>query len=161
VAVDRSSASVAQEAARDSSMSTTLFDAIAQHDVDALASELAAGADPNQLLDDWPHWRPLHAAIDELEEGGPIEAVVLLLARGATVDGREEPPSSTPLLMASFRKQPDAVRILLAAGADPNVIGDEGDSRCASGSRRAIWPWPRYCSTPTPRRRLIAPAVSI
>jgi ankyrin repeat protein len=30
--------------------------------------------------------------------------------------------------MALFRHQCEAARILLAAGADPNVVGDEGDS---------------------------------
>lgn len=30
--------------------------------------------------------------------------------------------------MAVFRDQPEAQRLLLAAGADPNVAGDEGDT---------------------------------
>ncbi|HYO59353.1 ankyrin repeat domain-containing protein [Archangium sp.] len=109
-------------------MSKELFEAIEKHDVGRLARLLMEGADPNALKAGWPEWLPLHAAVDELEEGGPVEALVLLLRHGARVDGLGPDRTATALLMAIFRRQPEAVRILLAAGADPNYRGSEGDS---------------------------------
>jgi len=109
-------------------MSKELFEAIETHDLDRLVTTLEGGADPNAVKAEWPRWPPLRAAINELEDGGPIEAVVLLLRHGARVDGRGSDRDATPLLMALFRKQREAAWILLAAGADPNLTGDEGDS---------------------------------
>src|SRR4051794_33621189 len=102
-----------------------IFDAIEAHDLDRLASALAAGDDPNAPKPTSPHWAPLHEAIEQLEDGGSIEALVLLLRHGANVEGSE---GDTPLLMALYRTQPEAVHVLLAAGAETNVRGTEGDS---------------------------------
>jgi ankyrin repeat protein len=99
--------------------------ALEAHDLDGLASALAGGADPNALKPTPPHWSPLHEAVDQLEDGGSIEALVLLLRHGAAIEGADR---DTPLLMALYRDQPAAVQLLLGAGADPNVRGDEGDS---------------------------------
>lgn len=104
---------------------SAIFTALEAHDLDGLASVLAGGADPNALKPAPPHWSPLHEAIEQLEDGGSIEALVLLLRHGAAVEGSE---GDTPLLMALYRDQPDAVRLLLGAGANPNVRGMEGDS---------------------------------
>lgn len=104
---------------------SAIFDAIEAHDLDRLASALAAGGDPNALKSNPPHWAPLHEAIEQLEDGGSIEALVLLLRHGANVEGSE---GDTPLLMALYRTQPEAVDVLLAAGAETNVRGPEGDS---------------------------------
>jgi ankyrin repeat protein len=71
-----------------------------------------------------PHWSPLHEAINELEDGGSLEALVILLRCGAHVEGGD---GDTPLLMALYRSQPQAVCLLLAAGAETNVRGLEGD----------------------------------
>ncbi|MFE8603931.1 ankyrin repeat domain-containing protein [Archangium violaceum] len=109
-------------------MSTELFEAIEKHDVERLATLLSAGADPNAIKHEWPEWLPLHAAVEELEYGGPVEALVLLLRHGARIDGLGADRNATPLLMAIFRRQTEAVRLLLAAGADPNFKGSEGDS---------------------------------
>jgi ankyrin repeat protein len=109
-------------------MSSDLFEAIEAHDRDRLAQLLAGGADPNTTQDAAPGWRPLHAAIEELEDGGPVDALVVLLRAGAAVDERDSAADATPLLMACFREQREAVRILLAAGADPNATGGEGDT---------------------------------
>jgi len=109
-------------------MSKELFDAIKAYDLERLATLLDAGADPNASKPEWPGWLPLHAAVNELEDGGPIEAVILLLRHGARVDGAVSDRDATPLLMALFRQQSEAVRMFLAAGADPNRTGDEGDS---------------------------------
>jgi uncharacterized protein len=105
-----------------------IFDAIAGHDLYRLAVLLAAGADPNVVRDDWPRWTPLQAAVEEMEGGGSIEAVVLLLRNGADPDSWDGDHDSTALLMSLFRGQVDATRLLLAAGADPNVTGAEGDT---------------------------------
>lgn len=105
-----------------------LFEGIERHDLDAIASALSSGADPNRTQPQAPHWTPLHAVIEELEYGGPLEALRLLLGRGAAVNGWDGKHNSTPLLMAVFRSQFEAVRLLLGAGADPNVTGAEGDS---------------------------------
>jgi ankyrin repeat protein len=109
-------------------MSEEMFEAIAEHDLERLAAVLSHANDPNVTRKEWPGWSPLHAAIEELESGGSIEALVLLLRSGATVDMWDNRHDSTPLLMAVFRGQREAVRMLLAAGADPNVVGSEGDT---------------------------------
>ena len=108
-------------------MSADLHRAIRAHDLDTLARLLAAGDDPNEL--DAEGWRfsPLQAAIDEIEVGGDVEAVALLLRHGADCNLWDGHHSSTPLLIALFRGHRDVALMLLAAGADPNVRGDEGD----------------------------------
>jgi ankyrin repeat protein len=106
-----------------------LFAAIERGDVDRVRAALAAGADPNAIQPDhWPGWRPLHASIEALEDGGPLETLSVLLKHGATVDGWDAQHDATPLLMAVFRGQKEAVRFLLDARADVNVVGGEGDS---------------------------------
>lgn len=109
-------------------MSTKIFEAIEQHDLNRLAFELRRGTDPNKAQTVWPQWRPLHVAIDELEDGGSIDALVLLLRGGASANERDGRSDASPLLMALFRNQREAARMLLAVGADPNVVGSEGDS---------------------------------
>ncbi len=59
--------------------------------------------------------------------------LVLLLRAGADIDGWyvnpwDDSPGATPLLVACFREQRDAVRILLSAGADPSFRDAEGDT---------------------------------
>lgn len=107
---------------------TELLAALEAHDPDRLLAALRSGADPNLRSSDPPHWTPLHAAIEELENDGSIDAIVLLLRHGAQVDLRDGSGDATPLLMAVFRGQLEAVRLLLAAGADPGSVGAEGDS---------------------------------
>jgi ankyrin repeat protein len=104
---------------------SAIFAALEAHDLDGLVVALAGGADPNALRPVPPEWSPLHEAIEQLEDGGSIEALVLLLRHGAAVEGSE---ADTPLLMALYRDQPAAVQVLLAAGARPNVRGVEGDT---------------------------------
>jgi ankyrin repeat protein len=102
-----------------------LFEAIEAHDLDRLASLLARGGDPDMPKPSPPHWCPLHAAIEQLKEGGSFEALALLLRFGANVEGCG---GDTPLLMALYRAQPHAVEVLLTRGANTNVRGPEGDS---------------------------------
>jgi hypothetical protein len=129
-------------------MSEPLLDAIKTGDVDRLAELLAEGGDPNM------HFKtrygigygftPLHVAVAELEAlsesepGGPIDAVVLLLRHGADVNGWDESRKVVPILTAAIVNRIEAMRILLAAGADPNVCGGEGASPlrvCAQNGR--------------------------
>jgi ankyrin repeat protein len=109
-------------------MTIELFQSIEQHNVKRLAELLSRGADPNGPHVQQPSWSPLKAAIEELAEGGPIEAVVLLLRHGASVDGPAVGAEATPLLVAVSLRLLNAAQILLAAGADPNANDDEGDS---------------------------------
>lgn len=115
-----------------------LFAAIEAHDLDGIAALLAAGARPDVLQQGAPGWTPLHAAVEELEHGGGVEPLVLLLRAGAPVDAWDRGHDATPLRMALFRGQDEAVRLLLAAGADPNVVGAEGDSPLRCGATRTI-----------------------
>ncbi|MBK9263758.1 MAG: ankyrin repeat domain-containing protein [Polyangiaceae bacterium] len=123
-------------------MSDALIEAIQTRDVDRLAKLLAAGADPNEPGKsrygggDIP---PLEAAIDELqafeaigpygpEPAGPIDLVVLLLRHGARATGWGTSNDEDPLWDAVRRNDIEAARLLLAAGAEPNLKDDEGRS---------------------------------
>lgn len=109
-------------------MSNELFRAIEQHDIAAVAAALSAGVSPNELESDASGWTPLHTAIDELDEGGSIEVLRMLLAHGADVNGWDGQFEATPLLMAMFRNNMEALRLLLDAGADPNAVSGEGEA---------------------------------
>ena len=123
-------------------MSDALLEAIQTRDVDRVAAVLAAGADPNDAGKSRHSDRdvpPLHAAIWELEAceaidpypaepAGPIDSVVLLLRHGARVTGWDISKERDPLFDAVLGNQIEAVRLLLAHGADPNVQDDEGRS---------------------------------
>ncbi|AFZ26906.1 hypothetical protein Cylst_4851 [Cylindrospermum stagnale PCC 7417] len=91
-----------------------LFEAIETQNLDRIAELLSRKADPNSLRSESPGWTPLHEAIEQLEDGGAIETLVLLLRHGAAVDTWDANHDSTPLLMALFREQKEAVRLLLA-----------------------------------------------
>ncbi|MCA9710808.1 MAG: ankyrin repeat domain-containing protein [Myxococcales bacterium] len=108
-------------------MSDELLKAIIHHDLDEMAQALARGADPNVIFTELNGWRPLHAAVDALEHGASIASLVLLLRCGADVEAWDAAHTVNPLLMALFRDRHEAVRLFLAAGANPNVVGDEGD----------------------------------
>jgi ankyrin repeat protein len=109
-------------------MSAELFEAIERHELPRLVKLLSDGADPNAANPDQSGWRPLKLAVSELVEGGPIEAIVLLLQYGAIADGCYDPSGSTPLILAAQDRLLEAARLLLAAGANPNACDDEGDS---------------------------------
>jgi uncharacterized protein len=123
-------------------MSDALLEAIQTRDVDRLAALLAAGADPNEAGKSRYSGRdvpPLHAAIWELEgsgeddpdgpePAGPIDSVVLLLRHGARVNGWDVNKEGDPLFAAVGMNHLEAVRLLLAHGAEPNVRDNEGDS---------------------------------
>ncbi|WP_298863406.1 ankyrin repeat domain-containing protein [uncultured Gimesia sp.] len=105
-----------------------IFDVIEDHNLQRLEKLLAQGVNPNIPQSDSPTWVPLKSAIEELAEGGPLEAVTLLLRSGADVEGVREPGDFTPLIVAVGNRQLEASLILLAAGADPNARSNEGDT---------------------------------
>ncbi|GAA0832361.1 ankyrin repeat domain-containing protein [Streptosporangium amethystogenes subsp. fukuiense] len=74
---------------------------------------LASGFDPGQWLP-WLRTTPLHRAAQE----GAVQVMELLLASGAEVDPVDA-DGATPLWEAVRHGWDDAVRVLLAAGADP------------------------------------------
>ena len=73
--------------------------------------------------------RPLHLAAYNADLGGVQDA----LGSGHAVDSRDD-RGFTPLLWACFRgvagDQSPVVRVLLAAGADPNAVTGSGDANC-------------------------------
>lgn len=105
-----------------------LIEAIEQHDVQKVASLLAQGADPNRGLERHPTSLPLHVAVEEMSEGGPLESIALLLKSGARPDGDPTARHATPLLLALMHDLQPAVLMLLAANANPNFMTDEGVS---------------------------------
>ena len=110
-------------------MTPELFQAIESHDLGLVRELLARGANPNAackvLLD--PVWTPLKEAIDAVSEGGPIEAVQLLLEFGASVNGHGLPGERTPLLVAVGSQLYDVVKLLLEHHADCTLRDDMGD----------------------------------
>ena len=111
-------------------MTQEIFDAINRHDVECLVTLLAQGVDPDQLNTGFLKQRPLHAAVLAVSEGGPLELIRLLLRYGAGIDESPDPDlgGHTPLLLALYNDQFEAARLLLDAGADPNVRSNEGHS---------------------------------
>jgi len=118
-------------------MPSPLHDALERHDLAALAALLRAGANPD-VLEPANGCRPLHSAIYELDFGGPLEALTLLLDAGANLDLRaDNPGAATPLVAAIREGRRDAVTALLARGADVNLADGFGESplRLAAAER--------------------------
>jgi ankyrin repeat protein len=112
-----------------SRMTAELFDAIERHDLKRAGALLSQGADPNGA--DEEGWRPLHHAVGEIDVGGSVEFVKLLLQHGADPNAWDEHHHETPILSASDPLDVDdreAARVLLEAGADPNVRRSDGES---------------------------------
>jgi ankyrin repeat protein len=68
-----------------------------------------------------PGWAPLHYAAT----GGHLEIMLMLLEEHAFIDA-ESPNRTTPLMMAAQYGSPQAVKLLLEAGADPLVKNELG-----------------------------------
>lgn len=110
-------------------MSDALFDAVVRGDVARILRALNDGADIDAMQAEIPGWRPLHVAIEAIdEENAPLDVLRVLLEHGANVNDWDRCKDSTPVLMAVLRSQPESVRLLLAHGANPDVTGSEGDT---------------------------------
>ena len=118
-------------------MAMDLFSAIEAHDTRVLTELLRQGADPDVIKPTWIRHRPLHAAIIEIEDGGPLEAIDILLSFGADINATyPDIGGMTPLMIALGNKLFGVARHLVNAGADPNVGSDEEDTPlqiCISG----------------------------
>ena len=68
-----------------------------------------------------PGWAPLHYAATH----GHLEIMALLLEHHAFIDA-ESPNKTTPLMMAAHYGTPQAVKLLLEAGADPTLRNELG-----------------------------------
>lgn len=77
---------------------------------------IARDADVNK-----PGWAPLHYAAT----GGHLEIMQLLLDEHAFIDA-ESPNKTTPLMMAAQYGTPQAVKLLLEAGADATMRNELG-----------------------------------
>lgn len=77
---------------------------------------IARGADVNK-----PGWAPLHYAATH----GHLAVMDLLLDQHAYIDATS-PNGTTPLMMAARYGTPEAVKLLLDAGADPVLKNDPG-----------------------------------
>ena len=83
---------------------------------DAVRKIIARGAEVNQ-----PGWTALHYAA----ANGSVEVIALLLEHHAYID-TESPNKTTPLMMATRFGKLDAVRLLIAEGADMTLKNDLG-----------------------------------
>jgi ankyrin repeat protein len=113
-------------------MADEIFEAIQKHDPRRLEALLSSGADANERSKATPHWRPLAAAIEEVYHGGPPEVVLemigSLIRHRADVNAWDDERHLTPLLSAIYWENRDAARLLLEAGADPNVVNRNRES---------------------------------
>ena len=76
---------------------------------------ITKGADVNKT-----GWAPLHYAATR----GHLQMISLLLDNYAYIDAAS-PNGTTPLMMAAFYGTPQAVKLLLDAGADPLIKNDQ------------------------------------
>jgi ankyrin repeat protein len=103
-----------------SSANGKLRDAADRGDVAEMERQIAAGANPNALVDGWT---PLQWAA----ERGRIAAIAALVKAGARVDGADN-GGFTPLMCAAGFGQSAAIDALVAAGADVHRVDSDGDS---------------------------------
>lgn len=86
---------------------------------DILSELLASGADVNGRFQG-------HTALWHVSFAGHTAIAKQLLAAGAQVEAGDLISGTTPLQQASVWGREENVKLLLASGADPNIIGDEG-----------------------------------
>ena len=111
-------------------MAVDLFSAIDQNDVQQVRALLSRNQDPN--APDAEGWRPIHVAIGQIGSGRSPDlianVVALLIEYGADVNAWDVHHNETPILSASVQGGSTVARLLLEAGADPNVRNQVGDS---------------------------------
>lgn len=101
---------------RNSTDESPLMIAALMGQTDWVAKLIARGGDVNKT-----GWTPLHYAATR----GNLAAMSLLLDNYAYIDA-SSPNGSTPLMMAAFYGTPEAVNLLLQAGADPLIKNAKG-----------------------------------
>jgi hypothetical protein len=145
----------------DDEVEERFLDALGHDDVDVVRTLLETGADPNRPYGEM-HTPPLMmarsaAATRALLEAGAVpsaandhgftpllsaadkapEVTGVLLQAGAPVDQAPEPDNGTPLFQASCVGNAGAVKLLLAAGANPAADADGVSAReCARQARQ-------------------------
>jgi ankyrin repeat protein len=95
-----------------------LCDAAKSGDVAEIERQIAAGADPNALVNDYS---PLQRAA----ENGHLAAIAALLKAGARVDGVDS-DGYTPLMCAAWHGHKAVFDALVAAGADVQCANNRG-----------------------------------
>ncbi|MGB3694723.1 MAG: ankyrin repeat domain-containing protein [Spirulinaceae cyanobacterium] len=105
-----------------------IFEIIREHNESYLLKMIEQGIEINSHMPNPPFWTPLQEAIDEMDDGGKIEMVQLLIQAGADVNAWNLDHDSNPLLMAMWSGHEDIVSLLLKAGANPNIKDNEGNS---------------------------------
>jgi uncharacterized protein len=101
-----------------SSADDELCDAAGCGDVAEIERQIAAGADPNALVNDYT---PLQRAA----VNGYLAAIAALLEAGAHVDGVDS-AGFTPLMVAAWHGHKAAIDALVAAGADVHRANNRG-----------------------------------
>ncbi|MEM7480698.1 MAG: ankyrin repeat domain-containing protein [Acidobacteriota bacterium] len=106
---------------RDGSSRSPLQYAIAARRPEWMKLLLAHGADPERRDQDGSTALMLASA-------SSVRLVEPLLAAGAEVDAQRDAPLATALMIAANIGSPKRVDALLAAGADPRIVGSEGQN---------------------------------
>jgi ankyrin repeat protein len=94
---------------------TPLFMACTNGNASAIDALLKAGADAKSVKGNGT------TALMTVAASGSVEAVKLLLDRGAEINAKETVHGQTALMFAAALNRVDAVKLLLARGADANV----------------------------------------
>jgi len=110
---------------------TALMMASFKKNKEAVLALLAKGAQVNR-----PGWTALHYA----SAAGDLEIMRILLAHHAYIDA-ESPTGVTPLMVAAREGMEDAVKLLLAEGADASLKDLGFKSTAAEFADRADKPW--------------------
>lgn len=111
--------------------SEKLLEAIEHHDAKMVSTLLKAGASLNDFGDHLDYScpvRPLDMALSEMEFGGSLEIVEMLISAGVNVNDWDFNYSYKPLHVAVSIENFECVCNLLIHGADSNCISDEGET---------------------------------
>lgn len=108
---------------------------------EAVAPALAGGADPDADLGSrsWADVACSASTVDDDEpvadQCGPVSGVALLARGGFDVtDLIDDPAPTTPLVRVAWAGEGEVARALLAAGADPDVVGPLGVTALAAAA---------------------------
>lgn len=119
--------------ASDGNAMKAFHDAVHAGETETVRTMLANGADINAVNDEGV--TILHIVTDP-------DAVSLLVGKGANVEARDK-RGWTPLLMQTNNQEngPDVVAALLAHGADPNAVGNDGETALSFARETGLEPF--------------------